>query len=107
MKLQFTRKGPFFLEVSSPRSPASKKYRALDVVKKLKKRKHDDQPTIQFDKVTVETNNESDGYDTRLEDSFHVSSRKDTHVKMNFEETWIPDVTINISDMGTTINSGK
>ena len=56
-------------------------------MKKLKKSKHNDQPIIQFDKVTVETDNDYDGSDTRLEDSFHVSPRKDTYVKSNFKET--------------------
>lgn len=107
-KLQFTRWGVILHEVSSHGSPTSKKHRALDVVQRLKKRNHD-QDEVQFEKLNVDTKNDShsDDSDTRIEDSFHVSPQKDTPIKSIFEETRILDVTTHVADMGKNIDSGE
>lgn len=105
-KLQFTRWGVILHEVSSHGSPTSKKHRALEFSQGLKKRKHD-QVEVQFHKVTVETENDSDGSDIRFEDSFHISPRKDTPIESIFEGTSIPGVTMNVSDTSENIDSSE
>lgn len=62
-KLQITRRGVVLCEFSSPGSPALTKHQALDVAHKLKNRKHN-QEEVQFEKVIMETENDSDGSDT-------------------------------------------
>ena len=56
-----------------------------------------------------ETVNESDSdrSEIRIKYYFLVSPRKDTPVKSNFEEIWISNVTINLSDTGVNVASGE
>lgn len=53
--------------------------------------------------------NESDNdkSDIQIDDPYIASSRKDTPIKLNFEEIRIPDVTANVYDTGENIDSGE
>lgn len=72
--LQYTRKVIVLREVSTPRYSASKKSQALDVAQRIKKRKHD-KFEASFEKVLMETedDSESNGFDTRVMDTFQSS----------------------------------
>ncbi|CAI9263234.1 unnamed protein product [Lactuca saligna] len=80
-QLQFTRRGVLVHKVLYPRSPSSKKHRALDVDQQLKL-------SVLRENVTVKDENNSDSArsDIRIEDYFIGSPQKDTHIKSTFEE---------------------
>ena len=93
-------------EVLPPGSPTSKKRQALDVAKKLKKRK----PTLlegQMENVIVDSDHDKDGTDTDIGGSFHTSPRMDTSIKLAIEEACIPDVNTHVSNKDVNINSGE
>lgn len=75
-------------------------------MQRLKKLK----PTIveeQMENVMVETDANSEDANYVMDGSFHISSRKDTSIKSNFNETSIPDVNVNVSNTDANINSGE
>lgn len=57
-KAHFTKKGVLFCDVLVPRSPASQKQRASDMAKKLNKKKHEVQVTVE--NMTAKTEHGSD-----------------------------------------------
>lgn len=91
---------------STPDSQASKNRKDLDVVHKLKKNKSTlvEEPMENF---TFETDRDSEDTDDALYKNFHISPRKHTSIKLTFGETSTPNVTTNISNMDTNINSGE
>lgn len=56
--------------------------------------------------METEDDSESNGFDTRVMDTFQSSPWKDSPSKLNFEETTIHDVPANIYDTSANIDSG-
>lgn len=72
--LQYMRKGIIIRDVLTHVSPESKNHQSLDVAQRLKKRKLDT-TEASYEKVTVETEDESetDKSSKRIVDSFYIS----------------------------------
>lgn len=105
VQLKVTTRGVMIKGVSTSDSLDTKKRKTLEVVQRPKKFKPSPVETPLIN-VTVEPGYASEAIKYALHGLFHVSPRKDTSIKSNFEETSNPNVNTNISDMDVNINSG-
>lgn len=107
-KPQLNRRGVRICDVPVPISPASKKRKDQDVVKKIKKKKK--QLADPFDESVVKTDFKSGSERSPIREDIGLgfeTPQRDFLVKSTFEETGSLGGTVHISHMDTTTNLGE